>query len=231
MIYTRKNSDRGLSQTDWLTSFHTFSFADYYDPQFMGFSSLRVINEDTVKPNFGFERHSHKNMEIISYVIEGALEHKDSMGTGSIIRPDEIQKMSAGSGVQHSEFNHSKTEPLHFLQIWIIPETQNIKPDYQQINISKTDNQLILLGSNHEKENVITIHQDVNLYAAYMTSGHEINYPLSSGRVTWLQLIKGQIQLNNHEMSAGDGAAILDENIKIHCNKEAEFLLFDLAAN
>jgi redox-sensitive bicupin YhaK (pirin superfamily) len=228
MIYIRQNSDRGQSQTDWLTSFHTFSFADYYEPQFMGFSTLRVINEDTVKANFGFGRHPHNNMEIISYVIEGALEHRDSMGTGSVIQAGEIQIMSAGTGVEHSEFNHSKTAPLHFLQIWIIPEKKNIAPSYQQIKIHKTDNRLILLGSNHENENVIKIHQEVNLYAAYMTSNHEIDHTLSSGRAAWLQLIKGQIQLNNHDISAGDGAAIQNENIKIRCNKDAEFLLFDL---
>ncbi len=229
MIYIRKNTDRGKSQLNWLSSCYTFSFADYYDPQFMGFSSLRVINEDTVKPDFGFDRHPHNNMEIISYVIEGALEHKDSMGTGSVIRPGEIQKMSAGTGVEHSEFNHSKTDPLHFLQIWIIPEKQNVEPSYQQIKISQTDNQLILIGSNHDKDNVIKIHQDVSLYVAYMTPGHEIDYSLPSVHIAWLQLIKGEIQLNTHEMSAGDGAAIQDKNIKIACSKKAEFLLFVLA--
>lgn len=232
MIYIRKSSDRGKSQTDWLTSYHTFSFADYYDPQFMGFNSLRVINEDTVQPGFGFGRHPHNNMEIISYVIEGALEHKDSMGTGSVIHPGEIQKMSAGTGVAHSEFNHSKAAPLHFLQIWIIPEKPNLMPSYQQIKIPKTNNQLILIGSKHEKESIIKIHQDVNLYAAYMTLAHEIDYSIDSGRAAWLQVVKGQILLNTHEMSAGDGAAIQEEKIKIRCNsKDAEFLLFDLAAN
>jgi redox-sensitive bicupin YhaK (pirin superfamily) len=228
MIYIRKNDTRGKSQFGWLTSFHTFSFGEYRDPNFMGFGSLRVINEDTVKPGFGFDRHPHNNMEIISYVVEGALEHRDSMGTGSVIQPGEIQKMSAGTGVEHSEFNHSKNEILHFLQIWIIPETKNLTPSYQQIKINKSNNEWILLGSNQKKENVITIHQNVNLYAAYLAENHEINYILENNRMGWLQLIKGKITLNNQELLAGDGAAIQDEEIVIHCHKDAEILLFDL---
>ncbi len=228
MIYVRKSHERGRGQTNWLNSFHTFSFADYYDPGFMGFSSLRVINEDTVQPGFGFGKHPHDNMEIISYVIEGSLEHKDSMGTGSVIRPGEIQIMTAGTGVEHSEFNHSKTDLLHFLQIWIIPEKQNLKPSYQQMTIQKMNNQFILLGSHEEKENTVTIHQNVNLYVAFLTQGDAIDYPLKNDRMAWLQLIKGAIKLNNIELSAGDGIAIQDEKINIHCDKDAEFLFFDL---
>lgn len=231
MIYIRKKDARGKSQFDWLTSYHTFSFGEYYDPNFMGFSSLRVINEDTVKPDFGFGKHPHTDMEIISYVIEGALAHKDSMGTGSVIKPGEIQRMSAGTGVQHSEFNHSKTDSLHFLQIWIIPEKKGITPGYQQIKIKKSNNEFILIGSNQAKEDVITIHQDVNLYVAYLTEGHQVDYALQNNRMAWLQLVKGKIKLNEHELTAGDGAAIQQEDIKIVCEKEAEFLFFDLKAN
>lgn len=231
MIRIRKKNDRGRSQFDWLTSFHTFSFGEYYDPSFMEFGSLRVINEDTVKPDVGFGRHPHRDMEIISYVVEGALEHKDSLGTGSVIRPGEIQKMSAGTGVEHSEFNHSKTDLLHFLQIWIIPEKKGLPPGYQQIKINKLNNEWILVGSNQEEENVITIYQDVNMYLAYLIQNQDLNYPLKNNRMAWLQLIKGTIKLNDEELSAGDGAAIQDEKIKIHCEQDAELLLFDLARN
>ncbi len=231
MIYIRKSEARGKSQFGWLTSLHTFSFGGYRDPDFMGFGSLRVINEDTVQAGFGFDRHPHSDMEIISYVVEGALEHRDSMGTGSVIRPGEIQKMSAGTGVEHSEFNHSKNELLHFLQIWIIPKTKNLQPEYQQIKINKSINEWILLGSNQEKENVITIHQDVNLYAAYLTKNSEISYSLSNNRIAWLQLIKGKITLNNQELLPGDGAAIQEVKLEIVCYDDAELLLFDLANN
>lgn len=230
MIYIRKSLDRGKSQYDWLTSFHTFSFAEYYDPEFMGFGSLRVINEDTVQPGFGFGKHPHNNMEIISYVVEGSLEHKDSMGTGSVIKPGEIQIMSAGTGIEHSEFNHSKNELLHFLQIWITPEKRDLKPRYQQIKIQKIENKLILIGSNQPNENSVTIHQDVKLFAAYMTASNIVDYTLLDNRVAWLQLIKGSIQLNNQALLAGDGAAIQNESITIKCDQNAEFLFFDLNA-
>lgn len=229
MIYIRKSADRGKSQYDWLQSFHTFSFANYYDPGFMGFGSLRVINEDTVKKGMGFGEHPHDNMEIISYVISGALEHKDSLGTGSVIRPGEIQRMSAGTGVHHSEFNHSKTDPLHFLQIWIIPEKQGIEAGYEQKSISKTKDKLILIGSPEAQENSITIHQDVNLYVGYFSKDHSITYALKEKRGLWFQLIKGQMTINDEALSAGDGAAVFDEsNVKITSLAEAEFLLFDL---
>lgn len=231
MIHLRKSSDRGHSQTDWLNSYHTFSFADYYDPAFMGFGSLRVINEDTVQPDKGFGRHPHDNMEIISYVVEGSLEHKDSMGTGSVINPGEIQIMSAGAGVEHSEFNHSTSNVLHFLQIWIVPEISELKPTYQQNTISKIQNSLILIGSQEGKNGAVTIHQDINLYAAYLTPTHAIDYTFQTNRIGWLQLIKGSCDLNGQLLSAGDGAAIKDESfIHIRCVEAAEFLLFDLSA-
>lgn len=228
MIYIRKNNERGKGKMNWLNSLHTFSFADYYDPQFMGFGSLRVINEDTVQPGFGFGKHPHDNMEIISYVVDGSLEHQDSMKTGSTIKPGEIQMMTAGTGVEHSEFNPSKTDLLHFLQIWIIPEKRDLKPGYQQIKIQKAPNQFILIGSHATKENTITIHQDINLYAAFLTKNHDVNYLLNNNRMAWLQLIKGTISLNGQTLLAGDGAAIQDEKINIHCDENAELLFFDL---
>lgn len=229
MIIVRKSHERGRSQIDWLDSYHTFSFADYYDPDFMGFASLRVINEDTVEPGQGFGTHPHHNMEIISYVIDGALEHKDSMGTGSVIKPGEIQRMSAGTGVRHSEFNHSNSQKVHFLQIWIIPERQSLPPGYEQKKIPQTKNSLVLIGSREGGEHSITIHQDVALYQAHLDTGVSVSYELKKGRKAWVQIIKGSINLNGHSMKAGDGAAIFDEK-KINATsiESATFLLFDL---
>jgi quercetin 2,3-dioxygenase len=232
MIFIRKSHDRGNSRIDWLNSFHTFSFADHYDPKFMGFGHLRVINEDTVQPGNGFGRHPHRDMEIISYVIEGSLEHKDSIGTGSIIKPGEIQRMSAGTGVEHSEYNHSLIDELHFLQIWIIPEKKGLIPGYEQKAISKSNNKLILIGSRNESSGAITIHQNVELFVAYLTKNHSIQHDFKNGRQGWLQLIKGTIDLNGQQLSAGDGAAITSENkIQIQCLQDAELLLFDLEKN
>lgn len=229
MILIRKSADRGKSHINWLDSFHTFSFSNYYDPHFMGFGSLRVINEDTVQPAKGFGKHAHQDMEIISYVVEGLLEHKDSMGTGSIIQPGEIQRMSAGSGVEHSEFNHSTTDPLHFLQIWIIPEKTGLEPSYEQKTILKENNKLILIGSNKASANAILIHQDVELYAAYLQKQNTIHYEFLTGRKGWVQLIKGRIELNGQLLSQGDGAAITNESkIEITSLDESELLLFDL---
>jgi redox-sensitive bicupin YhaK (pirin superfamily) len=229
MISIRKSNDRGNSQMDWLNSFHTFSFADYYDPKFMGFGHLRVINEDTVQPGNGFGRHPHRDMEIISYVIEGSLEHKDSMGTGSIIKPGDIQRMSAGTGVEHSEFNHSLIDELHFLQIWIVPDKKGLSPGYEQKTISKLNNELILIGSQTENAGAITIHQNVELFVAYLTKNHSIHHDFKKGRQGWVQLVNGKIDLNGQQLSAGDGAAITTDNkIQIQCLQDAELLLFDL---
>jgi redox-sensitive bicupin YhaK (pirin superfamily) len=229
MITIRKSSERGHSQIGWLDSFHTFSFSNYYDAEYMGFGNLRVINQDTVQPDNGFGRHAHQNMEIISYVIDGALEHKDSMGTGSIVTPGEIQRMSAGLGVEHSEFNHSKEKLLHFLQIWIVPDQQSIPPSYEQKSISQEKNKLILIGSPKGGDGAVLIHQYVKLYVAYMTSQHSLEYSFAKERKGWLQLIKGSITLADKVLSAGDGASIADEeNIEIICDEHAEFLLFDL---
>ena len=231
MILIRRSEDRGHSKTNWLSSYHTFSFADYYDPKFMGFGNLRVINEDTVQPGFGFGAHPHENMEIISYVVQGSLEHRDSMGTGSVIKPGEIQIMSAGSGVEHSEFNHSKNELLHFLQIWIIPEKSQLKPAYQQKSIRKKNNEFILIAARDGENDAVTIHQDVKLFVAFLTPNHTIDYALANNRMGWLQLIKGKILLNNKELSAGDGAAIQNERCEIRAVADAEFLFFDLAVD
>ncbi|MBS0359381.1 MAG: pirin family protein [Proteobacteria bacterium] len=229
MIRIRKSNERGNTQIDWLNSFHTFSFAEYYDPDFMGFSTLRVINEDFIQPASGFGKHPHKNMEIITYIVQGSLEHQDSMGNGSIIKPGEIQRMSAGTRVEHSEFNHSKTELLHLLQIWILPEESGLQPGYEQKTIKKSDNQLILIGSRSGGDGAVTIHQDVNLYVAYLKQHHSIHYDLKHERQIWLQLIKGEIDLNTHQLSAGDGVAVTNENkIEIKSLKDAEFLMFDL---
>lgn len=229
MIYIRKSNERGNTRIDWLNSYHTFSFGNYYDPGFMGFASLRVINDDIIQPGFGFGRHPHDNMEIITYVVEGALEHNDSMGTGSVIKPGEIQIMSAGTGIEHSEFNHSKTDKLHLLQIWIIPDKSNLTPSYQQEKIKKVNNQFVLIGSKEKAEGVVLINQNVKLYAAYLTKNHELDYPLENGRVGWLQLIKGKLKLNNHEISAGDGVAIQGEKIHLTCLEDAELLFFNLS--
>lgn len=229
MIIIRKAQQRGNSQTGWLNSYHTFSFADYYDPKYMGFSSLRVINEDTVQPAMGFGRHSHNNMEIISYVVDGALEHKDSLGTGSTIRPGEIQRMSAGTGIQHSEFNHSDSELLHFLQIWIIPEKDGLTPGYEQKKIPTISNQLILIGAKEQHHDAILIHQDVKLYVAYLGKGNSLSHEFKPHRRGWLQLVKGKITLNGQELTAGDGAAITQEAIiNIDGIENAELLLFEL---
>lgn len=232
MIILRKSADRGRGQHGWLDSFHTFSFANYLDPEFMGFGNLRVINQDTVQPGFGFVKHPHNNMEIISYVISGLLEHKDSMGTGSVIQAGEIQRMSAGTGVEHSEFNHSKTDPLHFLQIWIIPEKQGLQPGYEQKKIPQENNKLILIGSREKSDNAVTIHQDINLFVAYLIHGHSVQYAFAKKRAGWVQLIKGKIKVNNQSLSVGDGAAITaEDSIDIVCEEDAELLFFDLRAD
>ena len=217
MIFIRKSNDRGRSQTKWLSSFHTFSFAGYYDPKFIEFGHLRVINEDTVQPGFGFEKHPHSNMEIISYVVEGSLEHRDSIGNGSVIKPGELQIMTAGTGIEHSEFNHSQMDLLHFLQIWIVPEKTNLTPSYQQITINKVLNQFVLIGSQNKQDGTVIIHQDVNLYVAFLTRNISIDYSLKANRKGWLQLVKGKIKLNNQTLLVGDGAAIQNEKINLQC--------------
>lgn len=234
MIMIRPAQDRGAASFGWLDSRHTFSFGNYHDPNHMGFADLRVINEDKVTPGQGFGTHGHRDMEIISYVLEGALEHKDSIGTGSIIRPGDVQRMSAGTGIRHSEFNASQTEPVHFLQIWILPEQEGIAPGYEQKTFTEEEKRgkLRLVGSRDGRDGSITIHQDVSLYAAALQDGETVNHALAEGRVAWLQVVRGAVKLNDQSLTVGDGAAIAQESKLMlqGASNDAEVLLFDMAA-
>lgn len=227
MIIIRKGHERGKTSLPWLDSSHSFSFADYHDPKFMGFRSLRVINEDFVQPEMGFGLHAHRDMEIISLVIEGSLTHKDSMGNGSTIEPGEIQCMSAGTGIQHSEFNHSATDILHFLQIWIIPDKIGLKPGYQQLQLPQTRNSLTLIAANIDKPGVIHVNQDVKIYLAHLDEQMSVSHLFEQERAGWLQVIKGIVLLNGLKLGAGDGAGIT-ENMNITAITDSEFILFDL---
>ncbi len=232
MIAIREANDRGRASFGWLDSRHTFSFGHYYDPEFMGHGPLRVINEDKVKPGQGFGTHGHSDMEIISYVLDGALEHKDSLGTGSIIRPGDVQRMSAGTGVRHSEYNASDTDPVHFLQIWILPEKDGAEPGYEQKAFSDEEKQgrLRLVGSRDGRDGSVTIHQDVNLYAALLDAYDEVDFELGEGRNGWVQVARGSLELNGEILSAGDGVAIRGASALTFRNAEkAEVLLFDMA--
>ena len=231
MIQVRRSEDRGHAQHGWLDSHHTFSFADYYDPGEMGFRALRVINEDRVAPGEGFPTHSHRDMEILSYVLEGGLEHKDSLGTGSVIRPGDVQRMSAGTGVAHSEFNASKKEPVHFLQIWILPERKSLKPGYEQKHFSEESRlgQLRLIASPGGEEGSVSIHQDVRLYSALLGKGQTVTHALTPGRHAWVQVARGAVRLGEQTLKAGDGAAISEEKaITLTADAPSEVLLFDL---
>jgi redox-sensitive bicupin YhaK (pirin superfamily) len=232
MFAVRKAEDRGRSRISWLDSFHTFSFSDYYDPEHMGFRSLRVINDDTVAPGGGFGTHGHRDMEIITYVLDGALEHKDSIGTGSVIRPGDVQKMSAGSGIMHSEFNHSQTEPVHFLQIWIIPD-KRVQPSYEQLHFPREAKlgKLLLVASNEQRAGVIHIEQDANLYVTVLENGQRVEHTLATGRHAWLHVARGAATINGQMLKAGDGAAVAGPTTRIEIVgvEEAEVLLFDLA--
>lgn len=232
MILVRKAEERGSTRAGWLDSRHSFSFAHYYDPAHMGFGPLRVINEDRVAPGAGFPRHPHDNMEIVTYVLEGALEHRDSLGTGSVIRAGDVQRMSAGTGIEHSEFNHSKTEPVHFLQIWIKPEAYGIKPGYEQKAFRPLrESGFALIASRDGREESITIHQDAALSLGRADKGEELSKPLAKGRLGWLQVIRGSVALGGQLMRAGDGAAIEDETmIGLRAQEDSEFLFFDMRA-
>lgn len=232
MITLRKSEERGHANHGWLNSYHSFSFANYYDPNNMGFRALRVINEDWVQPGRGFGTHPHRDMEIITYVLEGALEHKDSLGTGSIIYPGEVQKMSAGTGVTHSEYNPSKTELVHLLQIWIVPDQKNLPPSYEQKTYSTAEKrgQLRLIASPQGRDGSVTVHQDVNLYASVLEAGDKVVHEIIPNRHIWVQVAQGEITLNGLSLSAGDAAAISEENqVVVIANTASEFLLFDLA--
>lgn len=232
MLRIRKSTERGHADHGWLNTYHTFSFAGYYDPKQMGFRNLRVINEDRVQPKEGFPTHPHRDMEIVTYVLEGALEHKDSMGNGSVIRPGEVQRMSAGTGITHSEFNHSGSELVHFLQIWIVPEKNGVTPGYEQTFFPDGEKRknLRLIASRDGRNGSVTINQDVNLYAALLEPGEDIAHVIPEGRHAWLQVARGSVELNGHRLETGDGAAVSDEGQLIVIGKEkAEVLLFDLA--
>lgn len=222
MIVVRKSHDRGHAQHGWLDSFHSFSFADYYDPKWMGFRSLRVINEDRVSPGQGFGSHPHKDMEIITYVLSGQVKHKDSMGNEGLINPGEIQKMSAGSGVVHSEFNASSKEELHLLQIWIMPDTKDLKPAYEQHLLpADQQNSLAVFG--------VSIHQDVKVFRGRLSKGHELSYELNKNRGAWVQMISGSLSINKNIFEAGDAAVIEKEDkLQFTTLNKCEFLLFDL---
>lgn len=231
MLALRKSEDRGFADHGWLKAKHSFSFADYYDPNFMGFKSLRVINEDRVAPGQGFPTHGHKDMEIITYVIDGALEHKDSMGNGSVIKPGEIQYMSAGSGVRHSEYNPQKDQGLHLMQIWIMPNLAAATPRYDQKNFSRAEklNRLRLVVSPDGASESIAIRQDAKIYASILEATNELSYKVEKDRGIYLQLIKGELQVNGKILKSGDALALEQEQeLKIKASSESEFLLFDL---
>ncbi|MBI4168015.1 MAG: pirin family protein [Candidatus Aenigmarchaeota archaeon] len=232
MIAVRKSQDRGHFDHGWLETYHTFSFADHHDPNHMAFRTLRVINEDYVKPGEGFPTHSHRDMEIITFILEGALEHKDSMGNTSIIKPGEIQRMTAGIGVTHSEFNPSKKEMVHLLQIWIFPDQKGYEPSYEQkvIEPKKKIDRLALIASPDLRDGSVKVHQDVFVYTASLGKDKNLTYKPDSGRGIWIQVVKGELWLNGDVLKQGDGASITDEKLlKLNANHEAEFLLFDLA--
>jgi len=231
MITFRDRGLRGTSRTGWLDSRHTFSFADYRDPEHMGFRSLRVINEDRVIPGAGFPTHGHRDMDIISYVLEGTLEHQDSLGNGARIRPGEVQRMSAGTGILHSEFNPSHAEPVHFLQIWIIPEQTGLPPSYEQKEFPLTERRgrLRLVAAPDGRDGAVTLHQDAQLFLANLASGEKVAHAVARGRGIWLQVACGIVVLNGTEMREGDGASAENvPKIEIEAETDAEVLLFDL---
>lgn len=231
MLTLRRSSDRGHADHGWLHSEHSFSFADYYDPKEMGWGTLRVINEDRVEPGKGFGTHGHRDMEIISYVLTGALQHKDSMGNGTVIHPGDVQRMSAGTGVQHSEFNPSPDALVHFLQIWIEPETQGLAPGYEEKFFAPEDKRgrLRLLASRNGRDGSVTIHQNVDLYASLLDADEQLTHRVAAGRLAYLHLVKGSLRLNGVTLKTGDAAKIeREENLVISAEESSEFLLFDL---
>lgn len=231
MIDIRPAKERGHADHGWLNSFHTFSFADYYDARYMGFRLLRVINEDRVAPAQGFGTHPHRDMEIVSYVLEGGLEHKDSMGTNGVIRPGDVQRMSAGTGVRHSEFNASKDEPVHFLQIWLAPGKRGIEPSYEQKAFSKEEKQgkLRLIASPDGRDGSVTIHTDATIHAGCFAPGEAGSLALGERRHAWVQVARGSVKVNGTTLTQGDGAAISEEtSVKLEGVEDSEVLVFDL---
>lgn len=231
MLEVRHAHERGVADFGWLNSKHTFSFGHYHDPGHMGFGPLRVINEDRVQPGKGFGTHSHRDMEIISYVLEGALEHQDSLGNGSIVRPGDVQRMTAGTGVRHSEFNSSSEEPVHFLQIWILPERAGLAPGYEQKTFGQKDTpgKLHLVGSRDGRDDSVLIHQDVDLYATCLGPGDEVTHMTAARRKVWVQVARGRAEVNGKMLEAGDGMALAGEKKVTLCGvSNAEILLFDM---
>jgi redox-sensitive bicupin YhaK (pirin superfamily) len=231
--YVRPSDSRGSADFGWLKSRHSFSFGQYFDPNHIGFGALRVINEDRVAPGAGFPTHPHRDMEILSWVVSGGLEHKDSLGTGSVIRPGDLQRMTAGTGVRHSEYNHSDSEPVHFLQIWIVPEEDGLQPGYEQKTFPEDErrNALRLIGSRDGRDGSVVIHQDVDLRAALLDADRSLAFGIRPGRKVWIQLIGGTLSVDGQELSSGDGLGLLDPGtISLTAREKAEFLLFDLAA-
>lgn len=232
MVTVRRAAERGLSNLGWLDSRHTFSFADYYDPRHMGFHALRVINDDRVSPASGFGAHPHRDMEIVSWVLSGALGHKDSMGNGSTIRPGEVQRMTAGTGVVHSEWNDSPTEPVRFLQIWLRPERAHLEPGYEQKSFppEALEGALRLVASREGRDGSVTVHQDVSLYVARLSPGTSVSHTLAPERAAWVQVARGAVALNGAPLAEGDGAAVEGETaVELTAAAEAEVLVFDLA--
>ena len=232
MIRLRPGDQRGFADHGWLKSYHTFSFAGYYDPNHMGFGALRVINEDRVAPGQGFGTHPHDNMEIVSYVLEGELEHKDSMGNGQVLRPGEFQRITAGTGVTHSEFNPSAEHPAHFYQIWLRPEKEGLPPSYQQKAFDKAGrrNRWQRVASRDGAEASLTIHQDASIYLADLEPGAELTYELAANRHAWLQVLRGSLSLEEHPLRAGDAAAISDQQrLRVQAAEPTELMLFELA--
>jgi redox-sensitive bicupin YhaK (pirin superfamily) len=231
MLEIIPSESRGKADHGWLKAKHTFSFADYQNPQRVRFGQLRVINEDRIAPGQGFPTHSHKDMEIVTYPISGAIEHKDSMGNGTIITAGEVQRMTAGHGVQHSEFNHSQTDELHLLQIWMFPEQNDLEPGYEQTLFSREDklNNLRLIASRDGRDGSVTVHQEVDLYACILQPGNEIEHSIAESRKVFMQIISGELTVNGQSVSAGDGVQIRDENrLSINSESETEFLVFDM---
>lgn len=234
MITVRRAAERGHANRGWLDTYHTFSFADYQDAEHGGFRSVRVINEDTVSPGRGFGTHAHRDMEIVSYVLEGALEHRDSMGSvsGSVLRRGDVQRISAGTGITHSEFNHSRDDALRFLQIWILPSTKGTEPSYQEKHFPEDEKRgrLRLIVSPAGRDGSLEIHQDVAIYASVLGRGDSVDFDLQPGRHAWVQVARGALRLNGTELKQGDGAAVSDETrLTIEGTEDSEFLLFDLA--
>jgi len=232
MMSIRRSADRGYADHGWLKSYHSFSFAEYHDPDHMGFGPLRVINEDRVAPGMGFGTHGHRDMEIITYVLDGALAHSDSLGTGSVIRPGDVQKMSAGSGIRHSEFNHSQTDPVHFLQIWIVPDRGGVAPGYQQLSFPREAKlgKLLLVASNEKRDDLIQIQQDAKMYVTVLDSAEQrVTHTIEPGRQAWIHVATGSAVVNGKTLKAGDGAAVTSESkIEISGAPSGEVLLFDL---